>query len=118
MRPSAALCLLVFCGPVVADELPPLATSAQLKRAVAGNTIEGSMDGSGRYTEYYRKDGRVKGADYQARWSIEGNTMCWVYTGQPKDCWNAAIKGANIKWVKDGKVQGSGTILKGNPNRF
>lgn len=114
----AFLCLGLMAIVVFADELPPLATGSQLKRAIRGNTVEGTMDGSGRYTEFYRKDGTVKGEDYQARWSVEGDTVCWIYEGRPKDCWSAAVKGANIKWIKDGKVQGAGTILKGNPNRL
>ena len=95
-----------------------LASGPQLKKAIVGHTVQGSMDAAGKYTEFYAKDGTVRGKDYQAKWSIEGDTMCWVYAGQPKDCWRAAIKGDSIKWVKDGKVQGTGTIVQGNSNRY
>jgi hypothetical protein len=118
MRLAATLSLLALAGLAHGADLPPLATGAQLKQAVSGNTIEGSMDASGRYTEFYAKDGTVRGKDYKAKWSIEGDTMCWLYEGQPKDCWRAAVKGGNVKWVKDGKVQGTGTVVKGNPNKF
>jgi hypothetical protein len=51
-------------------------------------------------------------------WRIEGDTMCWIYKDQPKDCWRASIKGTSVQWVKDNKVQGTGTIVKGNVNNF
>ena len=118
MRLAATAIALSLASLAHAGDLPPLAKGAQLKRAVSGNTVEGSMDASGRYTEFYAKDGTVRGKDYKAKWNIEGDTMCWVYEGQPKDCWQAGVKGTSVKWVKDGKVQGTGTIVKGNPNEF
>ena len=110
--------LITLTGVASAAEQTPLASGQQLKNAIAGNTVQGSMDGAGRYTEFYAKDGTVRSKDYQAKWSIEGDQMCWVYEGQPKDCWRATIKGNNVKWVKDGKVQGTGTIVQGNSNRY
>lgn len=99
-----------------ADPIP--ATGAQIRKAVSGNTVTGAMDASGRYTEFYAADGTVHGKDYRAKWTIEGDTMCWLYDGQPKDCWSAAVRRDQVKWIKDGKVQGTGTVLKGNPERF
>jgi len=110
--------LLSLAGTTASAEQTPLASGQQLKNAITDNTVQGSMDGSGRYTEFYAKDGTVRSKDYKAKWSIEGDQMCWVYEGQPKDCWRASIKGNNIKWVKDGKAQGDGTIVKGNTNRY
>jgi len=87
----------------------------QLLFYYAGHGVP-SRDGTSTYL--LAQDGTVRGKDYQAKWSIEGDTMCWVYTGQPKDCWRAAVKGNQIKWIKDGKVQGTGTIVQGNSNRY
>lgn len=101
-----------------AADPPPLATGAQIRQAVSGHTVEGSMQGTGRYTEFYAADGSVRAKGYRARWSIEGDSMCWVYEGQPRDCWQVALQGDQIKWVKGGKVLGSGTRVPGNPNRF
>jgi hypothetical protein len=101
-----------------AAETPALASGAELRKTLSGNTVEGSMDASGRYSEFYAADGTVRSKDYKARWSIEGNSMCWVYEGQPKDCWQAAFKGAQVHWIKGGKRLGSGTLLPGNPNRY
>jgi hypothetical protein len=118
MKHFILVLLISLAGVVSAAEQTPLASGQQLKNAITGNTVQGSMDGAGRYTEFYAKDGTVRSKDYQAKWSIEGDQMCWVYEGQPKDCWRATIKGNNVKWVKDGKVQGSGTIVQGNSNRY
>ena len=95
-----------------------LATGQQISDAVTGNTVQGSMAASGVYTEYYAADGVVHGADYKAKWSVEGDTMCWVYEGSPKDCWSVSIDGDQVSWVKEGKSVGTGTIVSGNPNNF
>jgi hypothetical protein len=95
-----------------------MATGDQIKAAVAGSTIQGSMDSSGPYAEFYAEDGVVHGKDYKAGWSVEGDTMCWMYEGSPKDCWGVEIDGDKVKWIKDGKTQGTGTVVKGNPNSY
>ena len=118
MKRFILVLLISLAGVGSAAEQMPLASGQQLKNAIAGNTVQGSMDGAGRYTEFYAKDGTVRSKDYQAKWTIEGDQMCWVYEGQPKDCWRATIKGNSVKWVKDGKVQGTGTIVQGNSNRY
>jgi hypothetical protein len=118
MRFYLATIFLVFASHAQAGDLPPLATGEQIKKAVTGNTVEGSMQASGRYTEFYAKDGTVSGKDYKAVWRIEGDAMCWIYKDQPKDCWRASIKGATVQWVKNNKVQGTGTIVTGNINNF
>jgi len=118
MHRFALVSLLVTTSLGHAADLPQLASGGQLRKALSGNTVHGSMDSSGRYAEFYARDGTVRGADYQAKWSIEGDSMCWVYDGQPKDCWRAAVQGKQVKWIKDGKAQGTGTIVKGNVNGF
>lgn len=110
-----AIAMLV---PLTAANAAELATSDRISKAVSDNTVQGSMDASGAYTEYYEVGGVVHGKDYKAKWSVENNTMCWVYEGAEKDCWNVAIKGNKISWIKDDKSQGTGTILPGNPNKF
>ena len=111
----SALVLLILAAP---QALAAMATGDQIMAAVSGNTIQGNMDSSGPYAEFYAADGTVLGKDYKAKWSVEGDTMCWVYEGTPKDCWNVDIEGDQVKWVKDSKAQGSGTVLKGNANDF
>lgn len=92
----AAVVFIPFASAHAADR----ATGEQISEAITGNTVQGSMEATGIYTEYYAADGTVHGADYKARWSVEGDTMCWVYEGSPKDCWNASIEGDQIGWIK------------------
>jgi len=111
---STVAILLAFTSAHAAD----LATGQQISEAITGNTVQGSMDASGAYTEYYAADGVVHGADYKAKWSVEGDTMCWVYEGSPKDCWGVSLKDGQVSWIKEGKTLGTGSILSGNPNNF
>ena len=95
-----------------------LATGAEIKAAVSGNTVQGAMTGSDTYTEFYAEDGTIKGKDYAGKWTIDGDKMCFTYDTPDAECWGASIKGDMITWMKDGKDDGTGTILKGNPNTF
>ncbi|MEM8650823.1 MAG: hypothetical protein AAGF54_09865 [Pseudomonadota bacterium] len=95
-----------------------LASGEQLSKAISGNTVQGGMTDTGAYTEYYAADGVVHGPDYKAKWLIEDDKMCWIYEGSSKDCWDAAINGDQISWIKDGKTLGTGAIFPGNPNNF
>jgi hypothetical protein len=98
--------------------LAGMASGPEIKTAVTGKTIHGNMDSTGPYAEYYTADGVVHGKDYKAKWSVEGDKMCWTYEGSPKDCWDVEISGDQVRWLKDGKAQGSGTVVEGNPNNF
>jgi hypothetical protein len=111
---AAGAVLMVMAMPAAAE----LAKGDAITTAISGNTVQGNMDSTGPYAEHYGADGVVHGKDYKAKWSVEGDTMCWVYEGTPKDCWGVEIAGDQVKWVKDGKSQGTGTILPGNPNKF
>ncbi len=110
-----ALATLLLATPALADTP---ATGEAIRAAISGNTVQGSMSATGAYTEFYAADGVIKGADYAGMWSIEGDTMCFVYGETPPDCWNARVAGDQITWVKDGADLGTGTILPGNPNNF
>lgn len=111
---AAGAGLMFMALPAAAE----LAKGDAIMAAISGNTVQGNMDSSGPHAEYYGADGVVHGKDYQAKWSVEGDTMCWVHDGVPKDCWGVEIVGDQVRWVKDGKAQGTGTILPGSPNNF
>lgn len=95
-----------------------MATGAQISASISGNTVQGSMVASGAYTEFYGADGVIKGKDYSGRWRVNGDTMCFQYGQDPEACWQVKLDGDQVTWVKDGKEDGTGTILKGNPNNF
>jgi hypothetical protein len=94
------------------------ATGDQIRTAISDATVQGNMAASGPYAEYYAPDGTIKGKDYSGQWSVEGNAMCFAYEGTPKTCWNVELDGDQVRWVKNGASQGTGTILKGNANGF
>ena len=94
------------------------ATGDQINAAISGNTVQGSMIASGVYTEFYGADGVIKGKDYTGKWRIAGDTMCFQYGQDPEACWQVRLVGDQVTWVKDGKDDGTGTIVKGNPNNF
>jgi len=95
-----------------------VATGEEIKAAIPGNTVQGSMATSGVYTEFYGADGVIKGKDYAGKWRINGDTMCFQYGQDPEACWQVKLDGDQVTWVKDGKDDGTGTIVKGNPNKF
>jgi hypothetical protein len=94
------------------------ATGDEIRAAISDSTVQGNMDASGPYAEYYAADGTIKGQDYTGQWSIEGDAMCFAYQDTPKDCWAVEIDGDQVRWLKNGASQGTGTILKGNANGF
>jgi hypothetical protein len=94
------------------------ATGEQITAAISGNTVQGSMIASGAYTEFYGADGVIKGKDYSGKWRVNGDTMCFQYGQDPEACWQVKLDGSQVTWVKDGKDDGTGTIVKGNPNNF
>ena len=111
---SAALLALAFAMAHAADKL----NGAQIRTAVSGNTVQGMMEGTGAYAEFYQNDGVIRGDGYTGVWAIEGDAMCFQYGSDPKACWEVVKDGDLIQWLKDGKVEGSGTVAPGNPNNF
>lgn len=94
------------------------ATGEEIRAAISGNTVQGNMDSSGPYAEFYDASGTIKGKDYTGKWTVEGDAMCFEYEGSPKDCWSVEISGDQLHWIKGGSSQGTGTIVKGNANGF
>ena len=101
--------------PAFADSL---ATGDQIKAAVAGNTVQGSMLDSGAYTEFYAADGVIKGKDYTGTWTVEADKMCFAYGTDPATCFGLKLAGDQVIWVGASGDEGTGTILPGNPNNW
>ncbi len=104
--------LLMSALPVAAQT----ASGDDIRAAIGGNTVQGSMTASGAYTEFYAADGTIKGADYTGTWTIDGDRMCFAYGEDPATCFGVAIAGDQVTWLMDGAEEGTGTILPGNPN--
>jgi hypothetical protein len=111
LRLSAAA-LLLIATPALAD----VATGDQIRAAIGGNTVQGSMTASGAYTEFYAADGTIKGADYTGTWTIEGDQMCFAYGEDPAACFGVTLAGDQVTWMAGDAAEGTGTILPGNPN--
>jgi len=93
-------------------------SGGEIQRLIAGNSVEGAMEGSGAYAEYYAADGTIRGKDYTGAWTIDGDAMCFQYGSDPAACWQVAKDGKSVQWLKDGKIDGTGVIVPGNPNNF
>lgn len=97
-----------------AGRVGTLATTDQIDAAIAGNTVQGCMSASGPYTEFYAKDGTIKGNGCPGKWMAEGEGMCFYY-GENWDSRGVRLDGTAVTWVKDGDT---GTIVAANPNKF
>jgi hypothetical protein len=116
---AAALCaLMIGVGGAVPVAAAEILSGDQIWSALAGNTVEGAMEATGAYVEFYDPAGVVRGKDYQGRWTIEGNSMCFEYTGSPKECWQVGRDNGAIEWLQGGEVYGMGRLVPGNPNGF
>lgn len=93
-------------------------TGDQISQRISDKTVTGAMESSGDYAEFYQADGAIKGKDYTGMWTVEGDSMCFQYGSDPKSCWQVGVEGDQIQWIKDGKVEGTGIAVDGNPNNF
>ena len=94
-----------------------LASKAEISAAVEGKTFQGSMLQDA-FVEYYGEDGSIKGDGYGGAWTVKEEGMCFSYDGGPEACWGVAINGPALTLYKDGKVDGVGILIDGNPNKF
>lgn len=112
LRLAAAALFLAL--PAFAQDL---ATGDAITAAIADKTVQGSMIESGAYTEFYAADGTIKGDGYTGTWAVEGDQMCFDY-GEGANCWSVRLEGDTVTWVKDGKDDGTGTLIPGNVNNY
>lgn len=124
-RPPGMSALAVALGALtigVGGALPVAAAEIlsgdQIWSTLAGNTVEGAMEATGAYVEFYDPAGVVRGKDYQGHWTVEGDSMCFEYTGSPKECWQVGRHDGAIEWLQGGEVHGMGRLVPGNPNGF
>ena len=111
---AAVAIAAVLAGAAAVDKL----SGAQIRQAVVGNTVQGTMEGSGDYAEFYGQDGTIKAQTYSGAWTIEGDEMCFQYGSDPRQCWEVAREGDTLQWIKDGKVEGTGTVAAGNTHHY
>lgn len=119
LRASFLLCLALQAAPASSQE-GRLLSGAEVAQMIAGNTVEGSMASGGPYREFYLPDGTIRGSNYDGRWSVVEDTVCFTYdAATPAQCWSARInQSGEISWIKNGIVDGNGIVQPGNPANF
>lgn len=93
------------------------ASNEDITAAMSERTYLGGML-TGTFAEFYAADGTIKGDGYGGKWRVAENEMCFQYGTDPEGCWQLKIEGDAVTLFKDGKVDGSGVTVPGNPNNF
>ena len=99
-----------------AEEAP---TAAEISAAVSDHTYQGSMSAAeSGFAEYYAPDGTIRGDGYSGEWRAEAGAMCFQYGDKPERCFEVTINGPSMVMYKDGKIDGNGMLIEGNPLGF
>lgn len=107
---AALLAALLLGGGAAAASAQGVAGVEEIRAAVVGRTIDG-----GNYVETYADDGTIRrGAEQIGVWEFRDNAMCFSYdnTGGAFDCWQVRIEGSVVTWVRDGRDDGTATIVE------
>ena len=101
----------------VAAETPP--SAKEITAAVSNHTYQGSMSAAGSgFAEFYAADGTIRAKGYSGKWRTEDGKMCFQYGDKPERCFAVTLNGPSMEMLKDGKIDGNGMLLPGNPNNF
>ena len=92
-------------------------TADQIAEAIGDKTYQGSMTADA-FAEYYAADGTIRGDGYTGRWRAEDGSLCYRYGEAPETCWGVRIDGPAMTLLKDGRPDGSGMLIDGNPLDF
>ncbi|MGI9415160.1 MAG: hypothetical protein ACR2PM_15905 [Hyphomicrobiales bacterium] len=106
----------VFLGPSAAADKP---TAAEITAAVSDHTYQGSMSTpASTFAEYYAPDGAIRGKGYTGKWRAEDGSMCFQYGDKAERCFGIELQGPSMVMFKDGKIDGNGMLISGNPNKY
>ena len=93
--------------------------AAEIKAAVSDHSYQGSMSKAGSvFSEYYAPDGAIKAEGYSGKWRAKDGAMCFQYGDNPERCFDVTIDGPSMVMYKEGKIDGNGMLIPGNPNGF
>ena len=117
--PLATSLVILSAVAVTAQELKPL-TGPEIAILISGNTVVGTMAAGGPYEEFYLPDGTLRGSNYEGKWAVTGDTLCFVYDETtPQQCWGASMTpSGELLWLKNGVVDGNGMVQPGNPSQL
>ncbi len=115
--------LLVFCPLALTAclSLPTVARApgAVVQQSLSGASVVGALSDGTSYCEFHDPGGLVVGRDtavYAGTWRINGDAICYAYTGEPEDCQFVQINGTRAVFVDmiGGTVLSQGNIVPGN----
>jgi hypothetical protein len=125
---ALALAILGLSASGLRAEERTFLTLDEISKSIIGNTMTGQARDGGSYAEYYAPDGAIhgqseKGGAYKASWWLrkEDNLMCFRYGEGPFEagCVRLSLVGDKVEFVlMDGTVEGSATLLSGNPKKL
>ncbi|MGF1527880.1 MAG: hypothetical protein ACFCBW_13980 [Candidatus Competibacterales bacterium] len=96
-----------------------LLDGAEIETVMANKTVQGTMINGARYLEFYGANGEIRGNGYTGRWHVEGDQMCFRYRRERvPSCWEVGLMGDQVRWLKKDDVEGTGTVIPGNPYNF
>lgn len=106
----------LLATPLYAGDAP---TAQEIADAVSDHTYQGSMSAGGSgFAEYYAPDGSIRGVDYSGKWRTEDGVMCFQYGDGDDRCFEVTLDGPSMVMLKDGKIDGNGMLISGNPQGF
>jgi hypothetical protein len=119
---------LAFLHSICAVKSGRSLTLDEISKTIIGNTMTGeTKDGIG-YAEYYAPDGVIhghseEGGAYKTSWWLrkEDNLICFRYGDGAFEagCVRLSLAGDKVDFVlMDGTVEGSATLLTGNPKNL
>lgn len=127
-RSALTLAVLLLSAVGLRAEEQSFLTLDEISKTIIGNTMTGQAKDGGGYAEYYAPDGVIhgqseKGGAYKGSWWLrkEDNLMCFKYGDGPFDagCRRLELTGDKVDFVlMDGTVEGSATLLTGNPKNL
>ena len=112
----AGIAALALATVAWAEEKPK---AEEISKAVSDHSYQGSMSKAGSvFSEYYAPDGTIKAEGYAGKWRAEDGAMCFQYGDSPERCFAVTIDGPSMVMYKEGKIDGNGMLIPGNPNGF
>lgn len=116
MLAAGLLALMVPAGAASAADEPK---ADEIAGAVSDHTFQGSMSkAASTFAEYYSPDGAIRADGYSGKWRTEDGAMCFQYGSDPERCFQVKLRGPSMEMYQDGKLDGNGMLIEGNPNDF
>jgi hypothetical protein len=118
----AGLAVTALAVPVASQaspkEIQEILMGSEIQRLIVGHTLTGQSTKRGDFVDFYKTDGTLEGAGYAGTWIIQNNALCFDITGNDgnKGCWQFGRDGKAFQLITDGKVVGTGSTAKGNPD--